>query len=342
VVGLVVLVVVGHEVAQGEAVVGGDEVDRRARAAAVRLVQVARAGEAVGELRQGLVDPAPEVADRVAVAAVPLRPQRREVADLVAALADVPRLRDQLRLADHRVLLDHLEEGRQPVDVVQLAGERRREVEPEPVDVHLLDPVAQRVHDQLQHVGLAHVHRVAGPRVVHVVAGIVVHQAVVRGVVEALHRDRRTEVVALRGVVVDHVEDHLDARGVEVLDHLLELGDRPQPGRARVLRVRCEVGDRVVAPVVGQAALDEVVLVEVVVDGQQLDRGDAEVAEVADDGRVREAGVGPAQVLGDVRVRHRETLHVGLVDHRLRPGGPCGGRSLPQSNQGVVTTDRGT
>ena len=42
---------------------------------------------------------APEVADRVAVLAVPLRPQRREAADLVAAVADVPRLGDQLDLA---------------------------------------------------------------------------------------------------------------------------------------------------------------------------------------------------------------------------------------------------
>ena len=49
-VGLVVLVVVGDEVAQREAVVRGDEVDRRERVAAVVLVEVARAGQARGEL----------------------------------------------------------------------------------------------------------------------------------------------------------------------------------------------------------------------------------------------------------------------------------------------------
>jgi hypothetical protein len=32
-------------------------------------------------------------------------------------------------------------------------------------------------------------------------------------------------VVALRGVVVDDVHDHLDASGMKGLDHLLELGD---------------------------------------------------------------------------------------------------------------------
>src|SRR3712207_7286656 len=48
--------------------------------------------------RSGAALAPPEVADGVAVLAVPLRPQCREVPDLVAALADVPRLGDQLHL----------------------------------------------------------------------------------------------------------------------------------------------------------------------------------------------------------------------------------------------------
>ena len=127
------------------------------RPAAVVLVEVRAAGQAEGELAQRLRLAAPEVAHRVAVLAVPLGPQRREVADLVAALADVPRLGDQLDPRHDRVLLDEVEEGRQPVDVVELAGQRRGEVEAEAVDVHLADPVAQAVHDQLQHVRVAHV-----------------------------------------------------------------------------------------------------------------------------------------------------------------------------------------
>ena len=34
-----------------------------------------------------------------------------------------------------------------------------------------------------------------------------------------LKREHRAEVIALAGVVVDHVEDHLDAGGVERLHH---------------------------------------------------------------------------------------------------------------------------
>ena len=122
VVGLVVLLVVGDEIAQREAVVGGDEVDRRERVAAVGLVQVRGAGEARRErVRPGLA--APEVAHRVPVDAVPLAPQDREVADLVAARADVPRLGDQLDLGQDGVLVDRVEERARAVHVVELAGQ---------------------------------------------------------------------------------------------------------------------------------------------------------------------------------------------------------------------------
>ncbi len=175
-VGLVVLLVVGDQVAQGEAVVRGDEVDAGERPATGVLVEVGGAGESGGELTQRRLA-APEVAHGVAVGAVPLRPLGREVADLVATGTDVPRLGDQLHLADDRVLLHELEERGQPVDLVELARQRRGEVEAEAVDVHLGDPVAQRVHDQLQRVRVADVEGVPRARVVHVVLRLVLHRA---------------------------------------------------------------------------------------------------------------------------------------------------------------------
>src|SRR5580698_11605834 len=98
----------------------GDEVDRGDGAPAVLLVQVAGSGQPVGELRQRRGLAPPEVPDRVAVLPVPLRPQRREVADLVAAVAYVPGFRDELDLGYHRILLDEVEERRQPVHLVEL------------------------------------------------------------------------------------------------------------------------------------------------------------------------------------------------------------------------------
>ena len=217
--------------------------------------------------------------------------------------------------------MDDVEEGREPVDVVELARERRGEVEAETVDVALDDEVAQRVHDQPQDVRVHRVERVAGAREVHVVAPVVRHQPVVGGVVDALEREHRPEVVALGGVVVDHVEDHLDPGAVERLDHPLELAQLlAAVAGGRVGAVRRQVADRRVAPVVRQPAVDEEALGNDLVDREQLDRSDAERAQVRERGVRGEAGVGAAQILAHVRVTLREALDVHLVDDRVRPG----------------------
>ncbi len=51
-VGLVVFLVVGHQVSQGKAVVRGDEVDRRDRSARGVLVEIGRTGQPGGELTE--------------------------------------------------------------------------------------------------------------------------------------------------------------------------------------------------------------------------------------------------------------------------------------------------
>ena len=55
------------------------------------------------------------------------------------------------------------------------------------------------------------------------------------------------------------------------------------------------------------------------VDRHQLDRRDAEPTQVVDRGLAREARVRAAQVLRDVWMERRESLHVQLVDHAFRP-----------------------
>ena len=65
--------------------------------------------------------------------------------------------------------MDDVEERAQLVDLVQFAGQRAGQIEAEPVDVHVGDPVPQAVHDQLQHARIAHVERVAATGEVHVV-----------------------------------------------------------------------------------------------------------------------------------------------------------------------------
>ncbi len=123
---------------------------------------------------------------RVAVLAVPLGPADREVADLIAARARGPTARRSASPATARGSWWMMSKnGRQAVDLVQLAGEHGREIEAESVDVHLRHPVAQAVHDQLDRARVAHVEAVAGAGVIGVEARVLGSQAIVGGVVDA-------------------------------------------------------------------------------------------------------------------------------------------------------------
>ncbi len=122
------------------------------------------------------------------------------------------------------------------------------EVEAEPVDLVLLGPGDDRVHDQLAH------HRVLGRGVG--AAGAVGHGAVgEEPLVVARHdpvQDGGVRLAARGGVVVDDVHDDPEAVLVEGLDHPAELdrtGRAVRVGGVRALRDRVVV--RVVAPVVG-------------------------------------------------------------------------------------------
>jgi hypothetical protein len=133
-------------------------------------------------------------------------------------------------------------------------------------------------------------------------------------VVDAAPGERRAALVALAGVVVDHVEDHLDAGGVQALDHALELAHRVG---AAVARLGGEEADRVVAPVVDHPALDQRAVVDERVHRQQLERGHAQRLQVVDHLRRAHPLVGALQVRGHVRVQPRIAVHVHLVDHAV-------------------------
>ena len=113
-----------------------------------------------------------ELADRVAELAVPLGPAAvGERAEPV--LADAPGLGDQLDPREDRVGLDLVDDRRLALLLlVDVDGEDRRQVEPEPVDVHLGDPVAQAVEDELADDRVVAVQRVAAAGEVVVELGL--------------------------------------------------------------------------------------------------------------------------------------------------------------------------
>ena len=158
------------------------------------------------------------------------------------------------------------------VEVGAAAAQRGGKVEAKAVDVHLLHPVAQRVHDQPQRLGAVRIDGVAGPGVVDVAAAVL-SQTVVGAVVEPTEAQRRPQFVSLGGVVENHVEDHLEPGGVQRLDHRLELVDLAAAIAARrVLVVGREVADRLIAPVVAQPPGDQRTVMNELMDRQQLHR----------------------------------------------------------------------
>ena len=221
---LVVLPVEGDQVAQGEPVVAGDEVDAVVGGTPVVGVQVGRPRQPEPEVPKLPAVPLHETAHRVAEPAVPLRPVHGEVPHLVRP--QVPRFGDELGLLQHRVLGDGVEEGGAPLVHPALAPQHGGEIEPEPVDVHRLDPVPQRIHHQPDRGGGRQVEGVAATRPVHVVARRVVGppgQHVVRRIVDPLEGEGGAQLVPLPRVVVHHVEDHLDPRAVQLPHQRLEL-----------------------------------------------------------------------------------------------------------------------
>ena len=180
--------------------------------------------------------------------------------------------------------------------------------------MHLRDPVTQAVLDEPAHDRLVGVERVAAAGVVGVTR-LVFLQDVVEVVGQAAVANGRPLRSALRRVVVDHVEDHFDARAVEGLHHVAEL----VPYREGVLSgavgmMRREERDRLVPPVV-HATARRILRIELE-DGQQLHGGDAEVLEVGD--LLDQPGIRAA-----LPGRHPgafvagEAAHVELVDHGL-------------------------
>ncbi len=144
-------------------------------------------------------------------------------------------------------------------------------------------------------------------------AGIVA-RPVVGEVVDAAEAKGRSALVALGGVVVDHVEHHLDVGGVQHLHHGLELVHRV--GDA-VAVLGGEEADAVVAPIVGEAPVGELALVEERVHGKQLQRRHAERLQVLEHLRRVQARELAAVLRAHVGVQLGEAAHVHLVDDAI-------------------------
>jgi hypothetical protein len=236
------------------------------------------------------------------------------------------------------VLYQQVQKRRQFVVVAVLAGQLGCQVEAETVDVHLGDPVAQAVGDELQGPRVAEIERVPGSG--HVVgAPRIVGEVVVGGVVQAAERQGRAQLVAFGGVVVDDVEEDRDPGAVQRRHHRLEfLHDAGRVAGGGQPRVGGEKAEGVVPPVVGEPVLDQKTLADPVMHRQQFHRVDAQPGEVLDRGRGGQPRIGAAQARGDAGVAHREALDMQFVDDGVGKGTPR--RRVGTPGEGAVDDRR--
>ena len=145
-------------------------------------------------------------------------------------------------------MLDGGQERGLRIETALSACQDRGEVEPEAVHAAVNRPGAQCVHTEPNNRRAVHRQDVAASGIVHIQRLAGGGQPVITGVVQAAHRQRRAEFIALTGMVQHHVHDDADPRRMQRIDGGADLlpAARCQPW------VRGEEGDRVIAPVVRQ------------------------------------------------------------------------------------------
>jgi hypothetical protein len=101
---LVMTSLVGHEIAQSEAIVGSEIRHRFGRAAMGSLKNIGRGAKTPRKLATRHMTAQPKPAHVIAESIVPLQPTLRESPQLVSRHAHVPRFGDQQYRRQHRIL----------------------------------------------------------------------------------------------------------------------------------------------------------------------------------------------------------------------------------------------
>ena len=297
---------------------GGDEI-HAARGRFAPGEMIGRAGDAGGDFTDHAGVSAPEFSRRVAETVVPFAPGGGKGAEPVAARPEVPGLGDEFQIPQDRVLVDRRQQRRMRVETFGAAGKGGGEVETEAVHPAVKRPNAQGVHGEAQDGGMVEPQDVAAAGVIDISGGVGGIEPVESRVVEAAQRDGRAVGVALAAVVQHHVDQDLESgvlQGGDAFAHFAPAARRePRVGRAK--------GDRIIAPVIGQARRAQMALIHPGGAGRQLQGGHAKLSQVGQSRRMGEAGEGSAQILRQVVEHAGKTAHMQFLDDGFRPGNPA-------------------
>src|SRR5215813_184636 len=118
-------------------------------------------------------------------------------------------------------------------------------------------------------------------------------------------------------MVVDDVEDDFDASIMQSRHGRSKSIERSIRG---ITRLGCEKAQRIVAPIVAKAALDQMAIIDKGVDRQQFKCGDTQTLEMIDHRRCRKAAICTAPSGRHILAKLSQSLDVGFVDDRVLPG----------------------
>ena len=191
---------------------------------------------------------------------------------------------------------------------------------------------------------MGQVQGVARPRIIGKMPPAI-GQTVVAGIVQTTMAQGRPPLVALTGVVVDHVQQNLDPGAVQGLHRPFELIQRA------VARFGREKPHGVIAPMVVQSLGHQKPVVEKRIDRQQLHRRHPQRFQMLDQRRMPQPGIGAAQLLGNAGMQLGQRFDMRLIDHRLGQGGQRRAVALPieiivhhhrfRHGKGIVTGVKG-
>ena len=223
--------------------------------------------------------PFDEATDFITEFPVPFLPLILPKATDLVQTTRVPGFGNQFGAGQHRIGIDFPKDRwvhHRLTGVV--ARKDGREIETEAVDVHLRGPIPQTVHDEPLHHGVVCLESIAGPGIVRV-GSLVFVQNVVEAVFEPPVAKCRALFVSFRGVVIDHVENHLDACTMQLFHHgskLIQAAKRIPGGT--VGQMGSKKGYWVVPPVVGalRGSIPGIELIH----RQKFDRCDAQFLKV--------------------------------------------------------------
>ena len=159
-------------------------------------------------------------------------------------------------------------------------------VEAESIHVHLFDPEFQAIRNQLVNKGMVAFEGVAAATIIEIILFIVWHKQIIGTVIYAPVTDGRTQFIALAGMIKDDIQNDLDARFVQSLDHLAKVSDVAPLARCKTVGVvRGEVANGVISPEVFQrSAIHRADPADTLLikgkDGQQFNSRDAQILEV--------------------------------------------------------------